>query len=72
MRLKKISRRQEKLKRNPWITKQKLLDIRKQRSMFKSLLLLGNDSEKRNFRRHSNKFSKTVTFAKEKFTSLKL
>ena len=46
MPFKKISRRQEKLKRKPWITKQTLVDIRKRRSMFKSLFLSRNDSEK--------------------------
>ena len=49
MPLKKISRRQEKLKRKPQITKQILVDIRKRHSMFKSLFLSGNDSEKRKF-----------------------
>ena len=69
MSLKKISRGQEKLKRKPWMTKQILVDTRKQSSTFKSLL--GNDSEKKKISKTLKQTEQNNSFCQKKVTSLK-
>ena len=65
MSLKKISRRQEKLKRKPWIIKQILIDIRKRRFLGSKLsFYLERIRKKENFEL-SNKLNKTIAFAKK-------
>ena len=66
MSLKKISRRQEKLKRKPWMTKQILADTRKQSSTFKSLFLLGNDSEKKKISKTLKQTEQNNSFCQKK------
>ena len=66
MPLKKISRRQETLKRKPWIIKQTLVDICKRRSMFK--YFYRKIIPKKNFEDSNlEQLGKTIAFAKKSY-----
>ena len=58
--LKRMSRKQLKLAKKPWITKRILTSIRKKNSMFQSHFIRGSDAEKNYFRRYTNKLTKIL------------
>ena len=60
------SRRQQKLRSKPWLTKGIHISIRNRRTMFRALFLLGNISEKIFYRKNSNKLNKIIALSKKK------
>ena len=65
--LKSYSRRQKRLKRKPWITKDILVYIRKKNSMFKPYFINGNAAQKHLFKTYTNKLTKTKALSKSLF-----
>ena len=63
--LKRLSRKQQKLVKKPWITKGILTSIRKKNSIFRTLFINGSDAEKIYFRTYSNKLTKIKTLSKK-------
>ena len=63
--LKRLSRKQKKLVKKPWITKGILTSIRKKNSIFRTLFIYGSDAEKIYFRTYSNKLTKIKTLSKK-------
>ena len=62
---KRLSRKQAKLARKPWITKGILISIKKKNFMFKTHFINGNTIEKYLFRRYSNILTKIKTLSKK-------
>ena len=69
--LKRYSRRQRKLLKNPWITKGILTSIKKN-FMFKTHFLYGNASQKLFLKRYSNKLTKIKAMSKRSYIKSKL
>ena len=63
--MKRLSRRQRKLFKKPWISKGILVSIRKKRILFKNTYLNGNSTQKAFFKKYSNKLTKIKSFAKK-------
>ena len=70
--LKRLSRRQQKLRSTPWLTKGIHISIRNRRTLFRPLFLLGNNSEKTFYRKYSNKLNKIIGLSKKNHFSLTL
>ena len=62
---KRLSRKQAKLARKPWITKGILISIKKKNFMFKTHFINGNPIEKHLFRRYSNILAKIKALSKK-------
>ena len=63
--LKRLFRRQQKLRSKPWLTKGIHISIRNRRTMFRPLFVLGNNSEKTFYRKYSNKLNKIIALSKK-------
>ena len=63
--LERMSRKQRKLARKPWISKGILTSIRKKNSMFQTHFITGNTVEKNFFRRYSNMLTKIKSLSKK-------
>ena len=59
--LKKVSRKQKKLKKKPWLSHELLNAIQDKRKMYKMHFLNGNLAQKVLYKRFSNKLTKTKT-----------
>ena len=64
--IKRLSRKQRKLKNKPWITKGILTSIRHKNKMHKSHYILGDQVTKSEYKKYSNKLTKIKTMAKKK------
>ena len=65
--LKKISRRQRKLKLKPWITRGLLISIKHKKKLYLSHFINGN-TEKRNFyKKYANKLNKIKFISKQMY-----
>ena len=63
--LRRLSRKQQKLARKPWITKDIFTLIRYKNSIFRSHFIDGNSNEKQYFRRYTNILSKLKNCSKK-------
>ena len=63
--LRRLSRKQQKLARKPWITKGVFTSIRFKHSIFRSHFIDGNSNEKQYFRRYTNILTKLKNFSKK-------
>ena len=63
--LKRISRRQPRFKKKPWLTKGILHSIKKRRFKYKKRFLLGNNTEKTFFPKYSNRLTKIIRLVKK-------
>ena len=63
--IKKISRRQKKLLKKPWITKALLVSIKKKHVLFKMHYVNGNNSQKSYYKQYLNKLTKIKTISKK-------
>ena len=64
--LKRLSRRQRKLRSKPCLMKGIHISIRNRQTMFRPLFLLGNNSEKTFYRKYSIKLNKIIALSKKK------
>ena len=63
--LKRLSRKEQKLKRKPWITKDIYAMIRRKNIMHKSHYILGNETMKQKCKKYSNKLTQIKSTAKK-------
>ena len=63
--LRRLSRKQQKLARKPWITKGIFASIRYKNSIFRSHFIDGNSNEKQYFRRYTNILTKLKNCSKK-------
>ena len=65
--LKKVSWKQKKLHKKPWLTHELLNAIKDKRKMYKTHFLSGNSAQKELYKRFSNKLTKMKTRAKRNY-----
>ena len=70
--LKRLSRKQQKLKSKPWITKEIYAMICRKNKMHKSHYILGNDDMKQEYKSYSNKLTKIKALAKKEYYSAEI
>ena len=62
--LKKLSRKQQRLKNKPWITKSLLISIKKKQKLHKTHYIFGLPSEKKYYKLYSNTLTRVKNLAK--------
>lgn len=65
--LKRLSRKEQKLKSKPWLTKGILVSIKCKRRLFKSHFSRGDDLQKAYYKAYSNKLTKIKTLSKKTY-----
>ena len=70
--LKRLSRKQQKLKSKPWITKEIYAMICRKNKMHKSHYILGNEAMKQEYKSYSNKLTKIKALAKKEYYSAEI
>ena len=70
--LKRLSRKEQKVKRKPWITKDIYAMIRRKNIMHKSHDILGNETMKQEYKKYSNKLTKIKSTAKKQYYAKEL
>ena len=70
--LKRLSRKQQKLKSKPWITKEIYAMICRKNKMHKSHYILGNEDMKQEYKSYSNKLTKIKALAKKEYYSAEI
>ena len=68
--LKKLSRKQKRLRSKPWITKGLLISIKKKQKLFKTHYIFGSINEKLYYKKYSNLLTK-VKILQKNFTIIK-
>jgi len=63
--MKRLSRKQQKLKSKPWITKGIYISICHKNKMHKTHYILGDDTKKQEYKKYSNKLNKIRSIAKK-------
>ena len=70
--LKRLSRKQQKLKSKPWITKEIYAMICRKNKMHKSHYILGNEAMKQEYKSYLNKLTKIKALAKKEYYSAEI
>jgi len=65
--VKKLSRKERKFLQKPWFTKGIKISIKNKQRLYVSHFLNGNDFQKREYKKYSNKLTKVNFFAKKMF-----